>query len=86
MSPTTVKVPPMRAHMEVTNSYQCFPLREINTDIGDRSYEKRACGMSVSVYCSPVPNLEYSIHTPIHRLLQKQLGGGGYKEGVLCNA
>ena len=36
-SPTTVKVPPMSAQMEVTNSYQCFPFFVMDTDIGDKS-------------------------------------------------
>lgn len=49
-SPTTVKVPPTRAHMDVTNSYQCFPFFFNTTAMGDRSYEKRASGTSSSVY------------------------------------
>lgn len=49
-NPTTVKVPPTRAHMDVTNSYQCFPFFFITTAMGDRSYEKRASGTSSSVY------------------------------------
>jgi hypothetical protein len=45
-----VKVPPIRAHMEVTNSYQCFPFFFTNTAMGDRSYENRASGTSSSLY------------------------------------
>ena len=36
-NPTTVNVPPTRAHMDVTNSYQCFPFFFITTAMGDRS-------------------------------------------------
>ena len=48
--PRTVKVPPMRAHIVVMNSYQCFPFFFIITAIGDKSYEKRASGISSSEY------------------------------------
>ena len=36
-SPTTVKVPPMSAQMEVTNSYHCFPFLVMTTAMGERS-------------------------------------------------
>ena len=50
IKPTTVKVPPMSAHMDVMNSYQCLPFLVTTTAIGLMSYEKRASGISVSSY------------------------------------
>ena len=50
IKPTTVKVPPISAHMDVTNSYQCLPFLVTTTAIGLMSYEKRASGISVSSY------------------------------------
>jgi hypothetical protein len=52
IKPTTVKVPPMSAHMDVMNSYQCLPFLVTTTAIGLMSYEKRASGISVSSYYS----------------------------------
>lgn len=36
-SPIAVNVPPIKAHIDVINSYQCFPLFFICTAIGDKS-------------------------------------------------
>jgi len=50
IKPTTVKVPPISAHMDVINSYQCLPFLVITTAIGLISYENRASGISDSSY------------------------------------
>jgi len=66
IKPTTVKVPPISAHMDVINSYQCLSFLVITTAIGLISYENRASGISVSSYYIKIQGSNVAVNKLTH--------------------